>query len=187
MVFDLLGTNGKLSDFCCFDQVTEPEPAPSLSFQARPGLHRCRRGDSEYCGTGVSKPHARRTWVWAGFTGWTGTGRTVSESDRARAYQTHAQCETTGPEPDPRRPSCQNGRGLGRSRTHGQTSVIRTCWDCHQAGGNQHGRGTQSRRSCPMGPDSVEFKMNRLEKDALGNPVIAGNLVYNFDGRRRHS
>ena len=29
--------------------------------------------------------------------------------------------------------------------------------------------------------------MNRLEEGALGDPVLAGNLVYNLDGRRRHS
>jgi len=142
---------------------------------------------------------------------WTGTERTVSESDRAGAYQAHARrtwigaeldrCRTgrlrvgqsesptrcgQGPEPDPR-PSCQSRLGLGLSRTRCQTSVTRRCWDCRQAGGNQQGRGTQSRRSCPMGPDSDGFIMNRLEEGALGDPVLAGNLVYNLDGRRRHS
>ena len=29
--------------------------------------------------------------------------------------------------------------------------------------------------------------MNRLEEGALGDPVLAGNLVYNLDGRLRHS
>jgi hypothetical protein len=38
-----------------------------------------------------------------------------------------------------------------------------------------------------MGPDSDGFLMNRLEEGALGGPVLAGNLVYNLDGRRRCS
>ncbi len=36
-----------------------------------------------------------------------------------------------------------------------------------------------------MGPDSDGFfiMMNRLEEGALGGSVLAGNLVYNLDGR----
>ena len=33
-----------------------------------------------------------------------------------------------------------------------------------------------------MGPDSDGFVMNRLEEGALGDPVLAGNPVYNLDG-----
>jgi len=36
----------------------------------------------------------------------------------------------------------------------------------------------------PDGPYSDGFLMNRLEEGALGGPVLAGNLVYNPDGRR---
>jgi hypothetical protein len=39
----------------------------------------------------------------------------------------------------------------------------------------------------PNCPNSDRFKMNRLEEGALGDPVLASNLVYNLDGRRRHS
>jgi hypothetical protein len=40
-------------------------------------------------------------------------------------------------------------------------------------------RGAQSRRSCPLGPDSDGFMINRLrvEEGALGDPVLAGNQV----------
>jgi hypothetical protein len=42
-----------------------------------------------------------------------------------------------------------------------------------------------------MGQDSDGFLMNRLagagEEGALIGPVLAGNLVYNLDGRRRCS
>ena len=38
----------------------------------------------------------------------------------------------------------------------------------------------------PDGP-GLGCIMNRLEEGALGDPVLAGNLVYNLDGRRRHS
>ncbi len=34
-----------------------------------------------------------------------------------------------------------------------------------------------------MGPVSDGFLMNRLEEGTLGGPVLAGNLVYNLDGR----
>ena len=36
----------------------------------------------------------------------------------------------------------------------------------------------------PNGPCSDGFVMNRLEEGALGDPVLAGNLVFNPDGRR---
>jgi hypothetical protein len=36
----------------------------------------------------------------------------------------------------------------------------------------------------PDGSYSDGFSMNRLEEGALGGPVLAGNLVYNPDGRR---
>jgi len=86
----------------------------------------------------------------------------------------------------------QTELGLGQSRR----SIVQCYSDvlglplgrrCHWAGGNQQGRGTRSQRSSPMGPDSDGFIMNRLEEGALGDPVLAGNLVYNLDGRRRHS
>ncbi len=35
----------------------------------------------------------------------------------------------------------------------------------------------------PHGPYSDGILMNRLEEGALGDPVLAGNLVYNPDGR----
>jgi hypothetical protein len=35
-----------------------------------------------------------------------------------------------------------------------------------------------------MCPDSDVFAMNRLEEGALGDPVLAGNLVLNPNGRR---
>ncbi len=42
----------------------------------------------------------------------------------------------------------------------------------------------------PDGPalwDSDGFIMNCLEEGALGDSVLAGNLVYNPDGRQRHN
>ena len=105
-----------------------------------------------------------------------------------------------GPEPDRTSPSrterepytLRTGAGTGPTTelsdwARAGPEQDQTCWDCRQAEGNQQGRGTQSRRSCPMGPDSDGFIMNRLEEGALGDPVLAGNLVYNLDGRLRHS
>ncbi len=47
-----------------------------------------------------------------------------------------------------------------------------------------HGREAEPRGPCPMcGPDSDGFVMNRhglrVEEGALGDPVLAGNLVLN--------
>jgi hypothetical protein len=38
-----------------------------------------------------------------------------------------------------------------------------------------------------MGPDSDGFVMTRFGEGALGDPVLAGNLVFSRDGRRRQS
>ena len=46
------------------------------------------------------------------------------------------------------------------------------------------GREAEPRGPCPMCPDADGFVMNRLEEGALGDPVLAGNLVLNPNGRR---
>jgi len=94
-----------------------------------------------------------------------------------------------GQEQDPW-PSVKQSLGWVRADDRDQWSshgVILTCWDCRWAGGNQHGQGTGSLRSCPTGPYSDGFILNRLEVGTLGCPVLAGNLIYDPDGRRRHS
>ena len=157
------------------------ESGLELSYQARPGRSRTWRVRVGQSGslTGPCSTNLDRSW----------SHEDRSRTGRLRVGRSESPTHCgPGPEPDPR-PSCRTGLGRGRSRTCDHTSVGQTCWDCRQAGGNQQGRGTQSRRSCPMGPDSDGFIMNRLEdsEGALGDPVLAGNLVYNLDGRLRHS
>ena len=161
----------------------EPESDPRLSFQARPGRSRSRTWRVRV-GQSGSLPGPCSTNL---DRSWSLDGEDRSRTGRLRVGQSGSPTHCgPGPEPD-LRPSYRTGLGLGRSRTCGHTSVAQTCWDCRQAGGNQQGRGTQSRRSCPMGPDSDGFIMNRLEEGALGDPVLAGNLVSDLDGRLRHS
>ena len=112
----------------------------------------------------------------------TGAGQDVSESDGAGALHTADRGRSRTYDR-----AVNLGSGWAGAGPAAIPVLLGTCWDCRQAGGNQQGRGTQSRRSCPMGPDSDGFKMNRLEEGALGDPVLAGNLVFNLDGRRRHS
>ena len=160
-----------------------PESDLWLSFQARPGRSQSRTWRVRV-GQSGSLPSPCSTYL---DRSWSRYGEDRSRTGRLRVGRSESPTHCgPGPEPDPR-PSCRTGLGRGRSRTCDHTSVGQTCWDCRQAGGNQQGRGTQSRRSCPMGPDSDGFIMNRLEEGALGDPVLAGNLVYNLDGRLRHS
>ena len=162
---------------------TGPEPNPRLGYQARPGRSRSRTWRVRV-GQSGSLPGPCSTNL---DRSWSLDGEDRSRTGRLRVGQSGSPTHCRpGPEPD-LRPSYRTGLGLGRSRTCGHTSVAQTCWDCRQAGGNQQGRGTQSRRSCPMGPDSDGFIMNRLEEGALGDPVLAGNLVSDLDGRLRHS
>jgi hypothetical protein len=47
-----------------------------------------------------------------------------------------------------------------------------------------HGREAEPQGPCSMCQDSDGFAMNRLEEGALGDPVLAGNLVLYPNGRR---
>ena len=184
--------------------MMEPDDGPDPSTELQPDractrLWPVTRAEG---GTGVIKLRARRSSVWGLWAGFRSEpdGR-PSRTERPGGYQAHARRTWIGagrrlvPDRTPsRNPAHRNDRvqrtascTLGRSRTRGQTEVTRTCWDCRQARGNQKGRGTQSRRSCLMGQESDRFIMSRLEECALGDPVLAGDLVYNLDGRRRRS